>query len=99
MDLEVVLTSPNEMVYDAGQEEPVSRFHCRKAGAIGTAAFMAIGCRQPRICRTGRWPVGIATQDLELRARLEADAAARGLAVFPAATSAEISAFTRIGHA
>ena len=37
------------------------------AVAIGTAALIACGCQQYRICHTGRCPVGVATQDPALR--------------------------------
>ena len=40
------------------------------AVAVATAAMMAVGCQQYRICNTGKCPVGIATQDPALRARL-----------------------------
>jgi methylamine---glutamate N-methyltransferase subunit C len=66
------------------------------AVAIGTAALMAIGCQQYRICNTGRCPVGIATQDPELRSRLDVEAAARGLANFLAASTEELRDFARL---
>jgi glutamate synthase domain-containing protein 2 len=69
------------------------------AVAIGTAALMAIGCQQYRICDTGRCPVGIATQDPGLRARLDVDEAARGLANFLRVSTEELKDFARLtGH-
>ncbi len=69
------------------------------AVAIGTAALMAIGCQQYRICDTGRCPVGIATQDPGLRARLDVDEAARGLANFLRVSTEELKDFSRLtGH-
>jgi len=63
------------------------------AVSIGTAALVALNCNKPvheddyerlgtkpgfcQHCHTGRCPVGIATQDAELEARLEPEAAAR----------------------
>lgn len=41
------------------------------AVAVASAALMALGCQQYRICGTGMCPVGVATQDPELRARLK----------------------------
>ncbi len=39
-------------------------------GRVGaTAALMACGCQQYRICNTGKCPLGITTQDPELRKR------------------------------
>ena len=43
------------------------------AVAIATAAMIAIGCQQYRICQTGKCPVGIATQDPELRKRFNVE--------------------------
>jgi glutamate synthase domain-containing protein 2 len=66
------------------------------AVAIGTAALMAIGCQQWRICHTGKCPMGITTQDPELRARLDVETAARGLANFLKATTEELRDFARL---
>ena len=68
--------------------------------AIGTAALMAIGCQQYRICDSGRCPVGIATQDPGLRARLDVDESARWLANFLRVSTEELKDFARLaGHA
>ena len=64
--------------------------------AIGTAALMAIGCQQYRQCNTGRCPMGIATQDLELRARLDVEAAAARLANFLRVSTEELKDFARL---
>jgi glutamate synthase domain-containing protein 2/rubredoxin len=70
------------------------------AVAIGTAALMAIGCQQYRICDSGRCPVGIATQDPGLRARLDVDESARWLANFLRVSTEELKDFARLaGHA
>jgi glutamate synthase domain-containing protein 2/rubredoxin len=66
------------------------------AVAIGTAALMAIGCQQFRICDTGRCPIGIATQDPGLRARLDIEEAARGLANFLRVSTEELRDFARL---
>ena len=69
------------------------------AVAVGTAALMAIGCQQYRICDSGRCPVGIATQDPGLRARLDVEEAARGLANFLRVSTEELRDFARLtGH-
>lgn len=69
------------------------------AVAIGTAALMAIGCQQYRICDSGRCPVGIATQDPGLRARLDVDESARWLASFLRVSTEELKDFARLtGH-
>jgi glutamate synthase domain-containing protein 2 len=64
--------------------------------AIGTAAMIACGCQQYRVCHTGRCPVGVATQDPELRARLDVDASAERVANFLRATNKELEAFARL---
>ncbi|MBN2206525.1 MAG: rubredoxin, partial [Candidatus Aminicenantes bacterium] len=66
------------------------------AVAVGTAALIACGCRQFRVCDTGRCPMGIATQDPALRARLDVERAARGLANFLKATTEELKDFARL---
>jgi glutamate synthase domain-containing protein 2/rubredoxin len=66
------------------------------AVAIGTAALMAIGCQQYKICNTGKCPMGIATQDEELRANLNVDKAARRLENFLKVTTSELISFARL---
>jgi glutamate synthase domain-containing protein 2 len=67
--------------------------------AIGTSALMAIGCQQYRICNTGKCPMGITTQDPQLRAGFDIERSARGLANFLAATTEELRHFARLtGH-
>jgi glutamate synthase domain-containing protein 2 len=66
------------------------------AVAIGTAAMMAIGCQQYRICNTGNCPVGIATQDPILRERLDVDLSARRLENFLRVSAEELRAFARL---
>jgi glutamate synthase domain-containing protein 2 len=66
------------------------------AVAIGTTALIAIGCRQYRICNTGKCPMGIATHDPVLRKRLEIDAAAQRLENFLKVTNEELKDFARL---
>ncbi|MGI6216956.1 MAG: glutamate synthase-related protein, partial [Coriobacteriales bacterium] len=47
------------------------------AVAIATAALIALGCQQYRICDSGNCPMGIATQDPELRKRLDVEEASK----------------------
>lgn len=69
------------------------------AVALGTAALMAVGCRQYRICNTGRCPTGVTSQDPLLRSRIDVDAAGRRLANYFAVTRGELESFTRMtGH-
>ena len=70
------------------------------AVAIASAAMVALGCRQYRICGSGGCPIGIATQDPELRKRLNVDLAAQRVANYLLCSAAELRTFARItGHA
>ena len=66
------------------------------AVAIGTAALMAIGCQQYRICHTGKCPMGVTSQDPELRARLNVEESAKGLENFLRVTTEELKDFARL---
>jgi glutamate synthase domain-containing protein 2/rubredoxin len=66
------------------------------AVAVATAALIAIGCQQYRICDTGRCPVGVTTQDPELRARFDIDLSAERLANFLRVITAELADFARL---
>lgn len=69
------------------------------AVAIASAALIAAACQQYRICGTGKCPVGIATQDEELRKRLKIDAAAQRVANFLNCSLNELKTYARItGH-
>ena len=64
--------------------------------AIATSALMACGCQQYRICDTGKCPVGITTQDPELRKRLKVEQSAKRLANYLRVSSEELKAFARL---
>jgi len=66
------------------------------AVAIGTAALMALGCQQHRICNTGQCPIGIASQDPVLRARLNIDKSAQRLENFLSVCNQELKDFARL---
>lgn len=66
------------------------------AVAVSTSALIAIGCRQYRICNTGKCPVGIATHDPALRERLDIDHSARRLHNFLTVSTAELRDFARL---
>jgi len=66
------------------------------AVAMATASLVAIGCQQYRICQTGRCPVGITTQDPELRGRFDVEQSADRYVRFYEATKRELEVFTRI---
>jgi len=69
------------------------------AVAIATAGLLAAGCQQYRICGTGNCPVGIATQNPELRSRFDVDAAAQRVANFLNLSLSELKNFARLtGH-
>ena len=69
------------------------------AVAVASAALIAAACQQYRICGTGKCPVGIATQDQELRSRLKIEASAQRVANFLNCSLAELKTYARItGH-
>ena len=66
------------------------------AVALATASMIAIGCQQYRICDTGRCPVGIATQNAELRGRFDIEKSARRFVNLYGATRNELKTLARI---
>ena len=64
--------------------------------AVGTAAMMALGCQQYRICGTGKCPVGVTSQDPALRARLDVETSAGRVANYLAVTTEELREFARL---
>ena len=67
--------------------------------ACATASMLAIGCQQYMACHTGKCPVGIATQDPELRKRLDVETSAKKLVNFFETTKHQLTDFARIcGH-
>ena len=66
------------------------------AVAIASAALIAAACQQYRICGSGNCPVGVATQNPELRARLKVDAAAQRVANFLNVSLNELKTFARV---
>ncbi len=64
--------------------------------AIATAALIAAGCQQYRVCHTGRCPVGITTQDPELRARLHIEHSAARVANYLRVVTHELQDFARL---
>lgn len=69
------------------------------AVAIASSALMAAECQQYRICGSGKCPVGVATQDEELRKRLHIENSANRVANFLNVSLEELKTFARIsGH-
>lgn len=66
------------------------------AVAVASAGLIAAACQQYRICGSGNCPVGIATQNPELRARLNVDAAAMRVANYLNVSRSELETFARI---
>ncbi|AMK14959.1 glutamate synthase-related protein [Methanobrevibacter olleyae] len=67
--------------------------------AVATSALMAIGCQQYRICGSGNCPVGITTQDENLRKRMDIDIASQRVYNYLNVSLEEIKTFARItGH-
>ena len=69
------------------------------AVAVASAAMVAAACQQYRICGSGMCPVGIATQDENLRKRMHIEAAAKRVANYLNCSTEELKTFARItGH-
>lgn len=69
------------------------------AVAVASAAMVAAACQQYRICGSGMCPVGVATQDEQLRKRLHIEAAAKRVANYLNCSNEELKTFARItGH-
>ncbi len=66
------------------------------AVALATASMIAIGCQQYRICNTGNCPVGIATQNPELRERFIIEESVKRFVNLYSGTAKEIETFVRI---
>lgn len=66
------------------------------AVALGTAAMIACGCQQYRVCNTDKCPMGVATQNPELRKRLDVDYSAQRLANFLKVCTGELQDFARL---
>ncbi|MCW3786810.1 glutamate synthase-related protein [Plebeiibacterium sediminum] len=66
------------------------------AVAIATSAMIAGGCQQYRICNTGNCPIGIATQDPELRKRINIDLSAKRIENFLKVSTEELKTFARL---
>ena len=66
------------------------------AVAIASAGLIAAACQQYRICGSGNCPVGVATQDPELRKRLIIDASAQRVANFLNVSLDELKTFARV---
>ena len=66
------------------------------AVAIASAGLIAAACQQYRICGSGNCPVGVATQNPELRARMDIDKAAMRVANFLNVSRSELETFARV---
>lgn len=65
------------------------------AVALATASMIAIGCIQAKVCHTGTCPVGIATQDEQLRTLFDEEKAVTQFKNFYTATNEELKVFAR----
>ncbi len=69
------------------------------AVALATASMIAVGCQQYRICASGKCPVGIATQDSELRKRFDIDLSVQRFVNVAGGIGRELETLARInGH-
>ena len=95
LDIDLVITGGLRISSDVAKALAMGA----TAVAIGTAAMMAIGCQQYRICQTGKCPIGIATQDQDLESRLKIEISSKRLANYLTVMNDELKTFARItGH-
>ncbi len=66
------------------------------AVALATASLIAIGCQQYRVCNTGKCPVGITTQDPDLRRRFSIPASKQRFVNFCDITREELETLARV---
>jgi len=66
------------------------------AVAMATAPLMALACMQYKICGSGKCPMGIATQNTELRSRLSIEIGEKRVYNFLNTTNNELKMFGRI---
>lgn len=64
--------------------------------AIGTGVLVAMDCNLCQQCNTGRCPVGITTQDPELRKELDPDWGGKAIANYLEATTKEVRTLTQL---
>lgn len=94
-DISLVITGGLRISADAAKALAMGA----DAVAVASAALIAAACQQYRICGSGNCPVGIATQDPELRERLKVEQAAKRVANYLNVTKEELKTFARItGH-
>lgn len=94
-DISLVITGGLRVSSDAAKAIAMGA----DAVAMASAPLIAMACQQYRICGTGMCPVGVATQDPDLRERLKMDPAAARVANFLNVTLEELKMFARItGH-
>jgi len=91
------------LIITGGLRVPIDFVKAMALGADGIAvsnsAMQAIGCVAARMCNTNNCPTGIATQDAELRKRLNVDKSAQQLANFFTASVALMQVMARAcGH-
>ncbi len=65
------------------------------AVALATASLISIGCIQARVCHTGACPVGITTQNKQIRKLIVHSKAVNGFVNFYNATNNELKVFAK----
>src|SRR5699024_10098377 len=94
-DISLVITGGLRVSADAAKAIAMGA----DAVAMASAPLIAMACQQYRICGTGMCPVGVATQDPDLRERLKVGTAAARVAYSLHVTREALKMFARItGH-
>lgn len=95
VDIDIIMTGGFRVSADVAKAIAMGA----TAVAVASAALIAAACQQYRICNTGYCPVGIATQDPELRKKLHIEKSAQRVGNYLNVCAEELKTFARItGH-
>ena len=95
LDIDLVITGGLRIASDFAKAIAMGA----DAIAIASSALMALNCQQYRVCHTGKCPVGVATQDENLRKNLNISNGTKRVYNFLKTSNDELKMFGRItGH-
>ncbi len=92
LDIEIIVTGGLRVSSDFAKAIAMGA----DAVAIATAAMISLGCMQYKVCDKGNCPMGIATQNPELRSRLNVLPASKRVGNFLNVVTDELRTFARI---
>ena len=94
-DIELIITGGLKVSFDFAKAIAMGA----DAIAVASGGLIAAACQQYRVCGSGNCPVKVATQDPELRSRLDVEAVSMRVANYLNVSLNELRTFSRItGH-